>query len=148
MQHSCSHSNAIRNQRFKKRIELRTSLPHHFLIISHRHHCHSSPLPIVTTSLPHHFLLSPLPFLTTHPSSESIPLLLILLWCIVILCIVIWSTALPQGQFHSFLFFCYVLVDYVLLNDLPPFLKVNFIASHSFVMYCYMIYHPSSRSIS
>ena len=52
----------------------------------------------------------------------------------------------------------YVLLCYVLLYDLPPFLKVNFIASYSFVMYwyimycyvmyCYMIYHPSSRSIS
>ena len=43
-------------------------------------------------------------------------------------------------------------------HALPPFLKVNFIASYSFVMYwyimycyimyCYMIYHPSSRSVS
>ena len=74
--------------------------------------------------------------------------------CIAILCIVIWSTTLPQGQFHCFLLFCdvlvhYVLLYYVLLYDLPPFLKVNFIASYSFVMYwyimyCYMIYHPSS----
>ena len=51
MQHSCSHSNAI---------------------------CHSSPLPIVTTSLPHHFPSSPLPFLTTshrhHFPSSSLPI--------------------------------------------------------------------------
>ena len=53
MQHSCSHYNAI---------------------------CHSSPLPIVTTSLPHHFPSSPLPFLTTslphHFPSSAIPSLL------------------------------------------------------------------------
>ena len=51
MQHSCSHYNAI---------------------------CHSSPLPIVTTSLPHHFPSSPLPFLTTshrhHFPSSSLPI--------------------------------------------------------------------------
>ena len=56
------------------------------------------------------------------------------------------STTLHQGQFHRFLF-CYVL-----LCDLPPFIKVNSTASYSFVVYCYamycsVIYHPSSRSI-
>ena len=82
-----------------------TSLPHHspssslpfvttspssplpFVTTSLRHH-----FPIVTTSLRHHFPSSPLPFVTTrhyhHPSSKSIPLLLILLLCIVMLCIV------------------------------------------------------------
>ena len=40
-------------------------------------------------------------------------------------------------------------MHYVLLHDPPPFIKVNFIASNSFVMYwyiryCYMIHHPSS----
>ena len=69
-------------------------------------------------------------YMIYHPSSRSISLLLILLWCIgtlciVILCIVIWSTTLPQGQFHCFLFFCDVLVHYVLLHDLPPFIIVN-----------------------
>ena len=95
-----------------------------------------------------------------HPSSRSIPPLLILVLCIVMLCIVIcivmWSTTLHQGQFHRFLFLCYVLLCYVLLYvllcDLPPFIKVNSTASYSFVvycfaMYCYVIYHPSSRSI-
>ena len=62
------------------------------------------------------------------------------------------STTLHQGQLHSFFFFfCYVLLHYVLFCDLPPFIKVNCIASYSFVMYCYImycyvIYHPSSRS--
>ena len=102
----------------------------HFLISP------SSSLPFFTASLRHHFPSSPLPFLTTSLRHHS-P-----------------SSSLPQGQFHSFLFFCYVLVHYVLLYyvllyDLPPFLKVNFIASYWFVMYwyimyCYRIYHPSS----
>ena len=74
--------------------------------------------------------------------SRSISLLLILLWCIDTLGIVTWSTTLHH-----------VLMHYVLLHDPPPFIKVNFIASNSFVMYwcimyCYMIHHPSSRSIS
>ena len=100
-----------------------TSLPPHFP---------SSPLPIVTTSLRHHFPSPPLPCLTTslrhHSPSSSLPFfthpvseLLILLLCIVLSC------------------------------DLPPIIKVNSIASYSFVMYCYImycfvIYHPSSRS--
>ena len=80
------------------------SLPHHFpssplpfIITSLLHHFPSSPLPIVTASLPHHFPSSPLPIVTTshrhhvpsspprhcqHPSSRSIPPLLILLLCI------------------------------------------------------------------
>ena len=82
-----------------------TSLRHHlpssplpssplpFVTTSLRHHFPSSPLPFVTTSLRHHFPSSPLPFVTTslrhHP--------------------VIVST-LHQGQFHRFLFFCYVLL--------------------------------------
>ena len=89
-----------------------TSLPHHFpssplpfLTTSHRHHFPSSPLPFVTTSHRHHFPSSPLPFVTTslrhHP--------------------VIVST-LHQGQFHRFLFLCCVLLCYVLLYDLPPFI--------------------------
>ena len=151
---------------------LTNSLPHHFpsspppfLTIPLHHHFPSSPLPFVTTSLRHHFPSSPLPFVTTvlcyvvmycyvlyHPSSRSIPPLLILVLCIVVLCIVMWSTTLHQGQFHRFLFFCCVLLCYVLFCDLPPFIKVNSTASYSFVMYCYamycsVIYHPSSRSI-
>ena len=145
---------------------LTTSLPHHFpssplpfVTTSLRHHFPSSPLPIVTTSLRHHFPSSPLPFIITSllhrfPSSP----------------LPFFTTSLPhhfpssplpfiitssRSIFHSFLFFCYVLVHYVLLHyvllyDLPPFLKVNnFIASYWFVMYwyimyCYRIYHPSS----
>ena len=92
-------------------------------------------------------------YMIYHPSSRSISLLLILLWCIDTLCFVTWPTTLHQGQFHCFLFFCDVLIHYVLLHDPPPFIKVNFIAAYSFVMhwymrYCYMTHHPSSRSIS
>ena len=70
-------------------------------------------------------------YMTHHPSS-----------CIDAVGIVTWSTTLHH-----------VLMHYVLLHDPPPFIKVNFIASNSFVMhwcimYCYMIHHPSSRSIS
>ena len=83
---------------------LTTSLRHHFpssplpfVTTSLRHHSPSSSLPFVTTSLLHHFPSSPLPFFTTSLRHHS-P-----------------SSSLPQGQFHSFLFFCYVLVHYVLL---------------------------------
>ena len=74
LQQSCSHSTAICNHRFRKRIERRTqeqpllaehrggtnfaafpSSPLPFLTTSLRHHFPSSPLPFVTTSLPHHF---------------------------------------------------------------------------------------------
>ena len=102
--------------------------------------CHrfpSSPLPIVTTtshrhhlpsstSLPHHFPSSPLPIVPTslphHFPSSPPPF-------VTTLC-------------HSFLILC----------DVPPFIKVNSIDSYSFVLYCYVmycfvIYHPSSRSI-
>ena len=220
MQHSCSLSNAICNQSFKKRIELRTHeqavlqntyeepiasgttaaataaqtrylslpavatlhgktqgfvlrlpphniahatfmqpfqcdlhspssplpfvttpLPHHFpssplpfVSTSLRLHFPSSPLPCFTTSLPHHFLSpplpsSPLPFVTTpllhHFPSSPLPFV---------------TTPLP----HHF-------PSSPLLCDLPPFIKVNCIASYSFVMYCYImycyvIYHPLSRS--
>ena len=124
------------------------SLPHHFpssplpiVPTSLPHHFPSSPLPFVTTSLRHHFPSSPLPFVTTslrhhfpsspprhcqHPSSRSIPPLLILLFCIVMFCCYViyhpWSTTLHQSQFHRFLLFCYVLLCYVLLYDLPPFI--------------------------
>ena len=116
-----------------------TSQSHHFplsplpfVTTSLRHHFPSSPLPIVTTSLPHRFPSSaPLPIVTTsiHHHFSSSPLPFVTTLC------------------HSFLFFCCVL-----LCDLPPFIKVNSIASYSFVMYCYvmycyMMYHPSSRSI-
>ena len=128
MQHSCSHSNAIC-----------TPLRHHspssplpFFTTSLRHHFPSPPLPFLTTSLRHHFPSSSLPFFTTslrhHSPSSSLP----------------FVTTPLHHHFPSF--FCYVL-----LCDLPPFIKVNCIASYSFVMYgyimyCYVIYHPSSRS--
>ena len=99
---------------------LTTSLRHHFpssplpfVTTSLRHHFPSSPLPFVTTpSLSAPFikinstasysfvlycyvlLLCDLPPVIYHPSSKSIPPLLTLLLCIVILCIVIRSTAL------------------------------------------------------
>ena len=79
-----------------------------FLTTSHRHHLPSSPPPFVTTSC-HSFLF----YVMYHPSSRSIPPLLILLLCIVMFCIVRSRTTLHQGQFHRFLFFCYVLSCYV-----------------------------------
>ena len=98
------------------------SSPLPFVTTSHRHHFPSLPLPIVTTSLRHHFPSSPLPFVTTshryHFPSSPPPI-------VTTLC-------------HSFLILC----------DIPPFIKVNSIDSYSFVMYCYVMYHPSLRSIS
>ena len=91
-----------------------TSLPHHFPSSSLRHHFPSSPLPFLTTSLRHHFPSSPLPFVTTslhhHFPSSPLPFLI---------------TSLPHHfpssplpfvttLSHSFLFFCYVLLCYVL----------------------------------
>ena len=175
-----SHSNAIRNHSFKKRIELRrqtqrlvaehrggsnhfpssplpfntTSLPHHSpssplpsVTTSIHHHFPSSPLPIVTTSHRHHLPSSPPPFLTTplHHHFPPSPLRFI--------------TTSHRHHFPSspppffttslrhLLFFCYVLLC-DLLCDLPPFIKVNCIASYSFVMYCEMTYHPSSFQVS
>ena len=75
MQHSCSHSNAMCNHKFKKRIEQRTQLLRTQLQ-ELCHHFPSSPPPFVTTSPPHHFPSSPLPFLTTshRPRLPSSPL--------------------------------------------------------------------------
>ena len=94
-----------------------TPLHHHFpssplpfVTTSLRHHFPSSPLPFVTTSLRHHFPSSPLPFVTTslrHHFPSSPPVII---------------TTLHQSQFHCFLFFSYVLLCYVLLDDLPPFI--------------------------
>ena len=122
-----------------------------YVIYHHRPHLPSSPFPFVTTSLRHHFPSSPLPFVTTslrhHFPSSPLPFVTQFHRFIV----------LHQGQFHfpsSPLTNCYVyvLLCYVLLCDLPPFIKVNSTASYSFVVYCYamycsVIYHPSSRSI-
>ena len=150
MQHSCSHSNAICNHSFKNRIELRTQ-EQPFLL-----HIWSTTLPqgqfhcfLFFCDVLIYVLLYDLPpflkvnfiasysfvmywyimycYMIYHPSSRSISLLLILLWCIDTLCIVTWSTTLHQGQFHCFLFFCDVLIHYVLLHDLPPFIIVKVI---------------------
>ena len=145
MQHSCSHSNAICNHNFKKRIELpfvTTPLLHHFpssplpfIITSLRHHFPSSPLPFFTISLPHHFPSSPLPFLTTsHPHhfpSSPLP----------------FVTTSPSSPLP--------VIITSLLHHFPssplPFIIASLLhppcvtASSSCVMYCYVIYHPSSR---
>ena len=148
------------------------SSPLPFLTTSLRHHFPSSPLPFVTTSLPHHFPSSPLPFLSTslhhHFPSSPLPFVTTSLRQHSLhqhfpsspLPFVTTSlrhrpvivTTLHQDQFHSFLVPPYVLLSLVLLCDLPPFIKVNSTASYSFVMccylmYCFVIYHPSSRSI-
>ena len=155
MQHSCSHSNAICNHSFKKRIELHTRTtivakhmegtkrpqpqpPHRrgtfhrrlqpLYTEKHKVSCSSfpsSPLPFVTTPLHHHFPSSPLPFLTTSLRHHFPSSPLPFL-----------TTSLPHHFPSSLLL-----------------IIVNSIASYSFVMYCYimycyMIYHPSSRSIS
>ena len=110
-----------------------TSLPHHFpssplpfLTTSCHHHFPSSPLPFLTTSLPHHFPSSPLPFLTTshrhHFPSSPLPIVTSFLW----LCIVRSRTTLHHSQFHSFFFFCCVLLDHA-----PPFIIVNSIKYRS-----------------
>ena len=90
------------------------SSPFPFIITSLRHHFPSSPLPFVTTSLRHHPVIVTTPSLSPpfikvnstasyscvmycyvmrcyviyHPSSRSIPPLLILVLCIVMLCVV------------------------------------------------------------
>ena len=113
--------------------QLTTSLPHRF---PSSPHFPSSPPPFVTTSLRHHFPSSP-PRHCHHPSSRSIPPLLIL-----VLCIVTHRHHLPSSP-----------LPFVTTPSLsPPFIKVNSTASYSCVMYCYVmhcyvIYHPSSRSI-
>ena len=135
------------------------SLPHHFpssplpiITTSLRHHFPSSPLPIVTTShrhhlpsptsLPHHFPSSPPPFLTTplHHHFPSSPL-----------------PSLTTSHRHHFPsspppFVTTLCHSFLILCDVPPFIKVNSIDSYSFVMYCFVMYcdvmyHPSSRSI-
>ena len=92
------------------------SLPHHFpssplpfIITSLLHHFPSSSLPIVTTSLPHHFPSSPLPIVTPshrhHFPSSPLPIVTTSLHHHPVI-----VSTLHQGQFHRFLFFCYVLM--------------------------------------
>ena len=124
-----------------------TSLPHYFpssplpiVTTSLRHHFPSSPLPFVTTSHRHHFPSSPLPFVTT-PLHHHFP-----------------SSPLPFVTTSLLHHFPSSPLPFVTTPLHHHFLKVNFIASYSFVMYwyimycyimyCCMIYHPSSRSIS
>ena len=139
----CSHFTR-KNTRFRAPA---SSPTHHFpssplpiVTTSHRHHFPSSPLPFVTTSLPHHSPSSSLPFLSTslrhHFPSSPLP----------------FVTTPLHHHFPS------SPLPFVTTPLHHHFLKVNFIASYSFVMcwyimycyimYCYMIYHPSSRSIS
>ena len=114
-----------------------TSLPHHFpssplpfIITSLLHHFPSSPLPFVTTSLLHHFPSSPLPFVTTplhhHFPSSPLPF---------------FTTSLRHHFPSSPLPF----LTTSLRNHIPSS-PPCVIASYSFVMYCYVIDHPSSRS--
>ena len=109
-----------------------TSRPHHspssslpFVTTSLRHHFPSSPLPFVTTSLRHHFPSSPLPFVTTslrhHFPSSPLP----------------FVTTPLHHHFPS------SPLPFIITSLLHP---PCVIASYSFVMYCFVIYHPSSRS--
>ena len=123
-----------------------TSLPHHFpssplpfVTTSLRHHFPSSPLPfghyfpssplpLVTASLRHHFPSSPPPLVTTslphHFPSSPLPLV---------------TTSRPHHFPSSPLPIVSTLSHgfYVLLCDVPLFIN-------SFVMYCFVMYHPSS----
>ena len=166
----CSHFTR-KNTRFRAPA---SSPTHHFpssplpiVTTSHRHRLPSSLLPFLTTSLPHHFPSSPLPFVTTslrhHFPSSPLPIVT-----------TFPSSPLPfvtTPLHHHFPSSPLPFVTTSLLHHFPSsplpfvttplhhhFLKVNFIASYSFVMYwyimycyimyCCMIYHPSSRSIS
>ena len=124
-------------------------------------HLSSSPLPIVTTSLPHHFPSTPLPLVSHRPSSMSILLWCIVLWCqvshrpssmsILLWCIVLWCQVSHRPSSMSILLWCIVLwcqVSHrpssmsILLwcivlwcsSLTPPFINVN-----PFVMYCYVM---------
>ena len=116
-----------------------TSLPHHFpssplpfIITSLLHRFPSSPLPFFTTSLPHHFPSSPLPFIITsllhHFPSSPLAFL---------------TTSLP----HHF-------PSSPLPSSSLPFVTTSLrhhpslTASYSFVMYCYVIYHPASFQVA
>ena len=125
-----------------------TSLLHHFpssplpfVTTSLRHHFRSSPLPFIITSLLHHFPSSPLPFVTTpllhHFPSSPLP------FC---------ATSLPHHFPSSPLPFIITSLLHHFPSSPLPFIITSLlhppcvIASYSFVMYCYVIYHPSSRS--
>ena len=116
-----------------------TSLPHHFpssplpfIITSLLHHFPSSPLPFVTTSLLDHFPSSPLPFVTTslldHFPSSPLPFV---------------TTSLLHHFPSSPLPFVTTPLHHHFPSSPLPFIITS---PYSFVMYCYVIYHPSSRS--
>ena len=171
----CSHFTR-KNTRFRAPASHHLpSSPLPFLTTSHRHHLALSPLPFLTTSLRHHipsspppfvhfpssplpfltplhhftssplpfahFPSSPLPFLTTplphHSPSSSLPFVTT----------PIGPTSLPHHFPSSPLpFVTTFLRHHPSLS--PPFIKVNSTASYSFVMYCHVIYHPSSFQVS
>ena len=103
------------------------SSPLPFVTTSHRHHFPSSPLPIVTTSLRHHFPSSPLPFVTTslshHFPSSPLPFII---------------TSLRHHFPSSPLPFVTTSLRH----------HPSLTASYSFVMYCYVIYHPASFQVA
>ena len=76
---TCSHSYTEKHKVSCIRLPHFTTKPHATFPCSHSTAiCHSSPLPIVTTSLPHHSPSSPLPFVTTslphHFPSSPLPI--------------------------------------------------------------------------
>ena len=143
---------------------LTTSLPHHFpssplpfFTTSLRHHSPSSSLPFVTTSLPHHFPSSPLPFLTTslrhHSPSSSLPFFTTsLLHHFPSSPLPFFTTSFPHHFPSSPLPFIITSLLHHFPSSPLPFIIASLlhppyvIASYSFVMYCFVIYHPSSRS--
>ena len=167
MQHSCSHSNAICNHSFEKRIELlhtgtaivakhiegtKRPQPHPphtrgtfhrrlqpLYTEKHKVSC-SGFLPKTNNILPHHFPSSPLPFLTTSHRHHvpSSPLPIV-------------TTSLPHHFPSSPLLFLTTSFPHHFPSSPPPFLTTSqshhfpssppcLIVSYSFVMYCYCIY--------
>ena len=106
-----------------------SSSPLPFITTSLRHHFPSSPLPIVTTSLRHHFPSSTLPIVPTslrhHSPSSPLPIV-------------------PTSLRHHF---PSSPLPFLATSNHIPSSPPCVIASYSFVMYCHVIYHPSSRSI-
>ena len=120
------------------------SSPHPFFTTSLRHAFPSSPLPFLTTSLRHHSPSSSLPFFTTslrhHFPSPPLPFL---------------ATSLRHHSPSSSLPFFTTSLRHHFPSSPLPFLTTSHrnhipssppcvIASYSFVMYCHVIYHPSS----
>ena len=139
---------------------LTTSLRHHspssslpFFTTSLRHHFPSSPLPFVTTSLRHHFPSSPLPFVITslrhHSPSSSLPFFTTSLRHHFPSSPLPFVTTSLRHHFPSSpLPFIITSLRHHFLHHHFPLSPLPFIITspYSFVMYCYVIYHPSSRS--